>query len=267
LQNKLNKNNKMDKIKSTLLTILFTFPLLAQDVPKVIAHRGYWQTYGSAQNSIRSFERAAEVGVYGSEFDVQMTADSVLILSHDHIVRGINIHETPYSYFKDLKLSNGECIPTLREFLEMARHSDSDIKLIFELKPQHTPELSREAARRSIEMVREKRLVDRTEFITFSIDAGKEFIRLAPEIPVYYLNGDLSPRQLKDLGFAGLDYHYGVMRKNPKWFKEAKELSLGINVWTLNDPALIKEMIEHGADFVTTDVPSDVLMLLNNMEK
>jgi glycerophosphoryl diester phosphodiesterase len=257
----------MKKLKFTLFAILFAFPLLAQDTPKVIAHRGYWQTYGSAQNSIRSFERAAEIGVYGSEFDVQMTADSVLVLSHDHIIQGINIHEAPYSYCKDLKLSNGECIPTLREFLEMARHSDSKIKLVFELKPQHTPELSCEAARRSIEMIQEKKLVDRTEFITFSIDAGKEFIRLAPEIPVYYLNGDLSPRQLKKLGFAGLDYHYDVMRKNPKWFKEAKERSLGINVWTLNDPDLIKEMIRQGADFVTTDMPSEVLILLNNIEK
>jgi glycerophosphoryl diester phosphodiesterase len=257
----------MNKLKFTLLTILFAFPLFARNAPKVIAHRGYWQTYGSAQNSIRSFERAAETGVYGSEFDVQMTADSVLVLSHDHIIQGVNIHKSPYSYCKDLKLSNGECIPTLREFLEMARHTDADIKLIFELKPQDTPELSREAARRSVATVREKKLAYRTEFITFSIDAGKELIRLAPDIPVYYLNGDLSPRQLKELGFAGLDYHYDVMRKNPKWFGEAKELSLGINVWTLNDPALIKEMVERGADFITTDVPSEAFIWLNNAKK
>ena len=29
---------------------------------KVIAHRGYWKCEGSAQNSIRSLERAAEIG-------------------------------------------------------------------------------------------------------------------------------------------------------------------------------------------------------------
>ncbi|MDR2680038.1 MAG: glycerophosphodiester phosphodiesterase, partial [Tannerella sp.] len=69
----------MNKFKITLLSIAFALPLQAQDAPKVIAHRGYWQTYGSAQNSIRSFERAAETGVYGSEFDVHMTADSVLV--------------------------------------------------------------------------------------------------------------------------------------------------------------------------------------------
>ena len=257
----------MLKLKLVLLTLIFTLPVFAQDIPKVIAHRGYWQTYGSAQNSIRSFERAAETGVYGSEFDVHMTADSVLILFHDNTVHGMKIQETPYSYLKDIKLSNGECIPTLREFLEVARLTNYGIKLIFELKPHSTLDLNREAARRSVEMIREKKLVNITEFITFNLDAGKELIFLAPDMPVYYLNGELSPIEIKELGFAGIDYHIDVMRKNPEWFKEAKKLGLGINVWTVNDPVVIKEMAEQGADFITTDIPSDALIILKNLRK
>lgn len=241
--------------------LLLTGFVCAQDIPQVIAHRGYWQTAGSAQNSIRSFERAAEIGVYGSEFDVHMTADSVLILFHDHTIHGMKIQEVPYSYLKDIKLSNGETLPTLREFLEVARLTDADTRLIFELKSQATPALNREAARRSVETIREKKLEDRTEFITFNLDAGKELIRLAPEMPVFYLNGDLSPEEVKTLGFAGIDYHYEVMRKNPGWFKEAKQLGLLINVWTVNDPEIIKEMAGQGVDFITTDVPSDALQI------
>lgn len=253
----------MNKLKLTLLTLAAVWPLLAQDIPKVIAHRGYWQTYGSAQNSIRSFERAAEIGVYGSEFDVHMTSDSVLILFHDNATHGMKIQEVPYSYLMDIKLSNGECITTLREFLEVAHRTNPDIRLIFELKPHATAERNREAARRSVEMIREKQLTFRTEFITFNLDAGKELIRLAPEIPVYYLNGELSPGELKELGFAGLDYHFDIMRKNPQWFKEAKKLGLGVNVWTVNDPSVIREMADQGADFITTDTPSDALIQLN----
>lgn len=252
-------------MKKKLIFLLFIFAgsVWAQDTPKVIAHRGHWQTYGSAQNSIRAFERAAEIGVYGSEFDVHMTADSILILFHDQTVQGMKVQEVPYSYLKDIKLANGECLPTLREFLETARLTKTDIKLIFELKPHATPALNREAARRSVEMVREKQLMHKTEFITFNLDAGKELIRLAPETPVFYLNGDLSPQELKTFGFAGLDYHYDVMRKNPTWFGEAKKRGLGINVWTVNDPEIIKEMARQGADFITTDIPSDALLILN----
>ena len=257
----------MNKLRLTLFTFVFAFPVFSQDMPKVIAHRGYWQTYGSAQNSIRSFERAVEAGVYGSEFDVHMTADSILVLNHDDNINQMKIQEVPYSYIKDIKLSNGEKIPTLREFLEAARRIDSDIKLIFELKPHSTPGHNQEAARRSVEMIREKKLVNNTEFITFNLDAGKELIRLAPDMPVYYLNGDLSPKEIKELGFAGIDYHFNVMRNNPEWFKEAKKLGLGINIWTLNDPDIIKEMTDQGADFITTDIPSEALIQLKNLRK
>ena len=32
---------------------------------QVIAHRGYWDTHGSAQNSLASLEKADEIGAYG----------------------------------------------------------------------------------------------------------------------------------------------------------------------------------------------------------
>lgn len=57
-------------------------------------------------------------------------------------------------------------------------------------------------------MIKEMGLEERTEYITFSRHATKEFIRLAPKgTPVYYLEGDLNPQELKDMGCAGPDYH------------------------------------------------------------
>lgn len=46
-----------------------TFALQAAK-PKVIAHRGYWNTEGASQNSIRSLVKADSIGCYASEFDV-----------------------------------------------------------------------------------------------------------------------------------------------------------------------------------------------------
>ena len=59
-----------------LLCVLMAVPVSAKRKTKVIAHRGYWKTEGAAQNSIRSLERANEIKVYGSEFDVHLTADN-----------------------------------------------------------------------------------------------------------------------------------------------------------------------------------------------
>jgi len=155
---------------------------------------------------------------------------------------------------KNITIANGEKIPTLDQLLERAK-SLKHTKLIFELKSHSTPERDREAAKYSVDMINEKGLTKQTEYIAFSLEAAKELHRLSPETPVYYLNGDLSPKELKDLGLAGLDYHYGVMRKNPNWFKEAKDLGLKINIWTVNKPEIMKEMIDAGADFITTDEP------------
>jgi glycerophosphoryl diester phosphodiesterase len=246
-----------------LTGVLLCLPLAAQDRALVIAHRGYWQSRGSAQNSIVSLEHADEINAYGAEFDVHLTEDGVLVVHHDGAIEGIEIQKAPYAAIKDLALPNGEKIPTLREYLEAARRTH--VQLIFELKPHATPERNREAARISVELVKEKKLQQRTEFITFNLDAGKELIRLAPDAEVYYLNGELSPKELKELGFAGLDYHFDMMKKNPQWFKEAKALGLGINVWTVNDIALMREMLDAGADFITTDIPGEALRFISTL--
>ena len=150
----------------------------AKSPMKVIAHRGYWKTEGSAQNSLRALEKAAEVKVYGSEFDVHLTADNVLVVNHDNDIQGKPIQTSTYAELKDLKLPNGECIPTLEQYLLKAKEKGNrKVRLIFELKPHQTPERNQEAARRCVEMVNQLKLAKRTEYISFNLDACKELIR------------------------------------------------------------------------------------------
>ena len=122
-----------------LLCVLVAVPVSAKRKTKVIAHRGYWKTEGSAQNSIRSLERANEIKVYGSEFDVHLTADNVPVVFHDSKIQGKHIQTTPYAELKDLKLPNGETLPTLEQYLDRAKKLKKT-KLIFELKSHATPQ-------------------------------------------------------------------------------------------------------------------------------
>ena len=73
------------KVSILLITILFPINVLWAQ-PKVIAHRGYWNCDGSAQNSIASLGKAQKLGIYGSEFDVWMTSDGVPVVFHDATV-------------------------------------------------------------------------------------------------------------------------------------------------------------------------------------
>src|SRR3546814_17919022 len=94
------------------------------------------------------------------------------------------------------------------------------------------------------------------EYIAFDYDACKRIVELDPDAKVYYLNGDITPAQAKQDGFTGLDYNFKKYQENPTWIKEAHDLGLAINVWTVNTEEDMRTMLEPQVEFITTDQPA-----------
>ena len=70
------------KLKSLIITsalLLAACGYTQAQSTQVIAHRGFWKTDGSAQNSIAALVKADSINCYGSEFDVWLTADNQLV--------------------------------------------------------------------------------------------------------------------------------------------------------------------------------------------
>jgi len=222
---------------------------------RVIAHRGYWDCEGSAQNSIASLQKAQDLRIYGSEFDVWMTSDGVLVLNHDATIEGLKIEDTPYTQLKDICLKNGEKLPLLETYLQQGK-KDKKTKLILELKSHISKEIEDKAVAAVIKMVEKNGVKKQTEYISFSLNICKELVRLSPKAKVAYLNGDLAPQDLKRLKITGIDYHLNVLRKNKNWIDEAHRLNMTVNVWTVNTETDMQEMIDAGVDFITTDQPA-----------
>lgn len=230
---------------------------------KVVAHRGYWDTPGNAQNSITALENAQKIPVYGSEFDVNMTADGVMVVSHGPKLESIpDVQKATYKEVKKVRLKNGEKVPTLKQYLKQGKKGN--IKLIFELKVHPAGERENEAVRKSVEMVRKMKLEGQVEFISFSLEACRQLAMMMPECMVQYLNGKIPPAELKEMGIMGLDYHYSNFQQNPQWVKQAHDLGMIVNVWTVNKEDLMRQMIGLGVDFITTDAPETALELINN---
>ena len=83
------------------LSLMTVLSVDAKNKVRVIAHRGYWNTENSARNSVSALNNAIEIKAYGAEFDVNMTADGVLLVHHDaKTTNGILIEE---STFADLR--------------------------------------------------------------------------------------------------------------------------------------------------------------------
>ena len=226
---------------------------------KVVAHRGFWRTEGSDQNSIASLLKADELGAWGAEFDVWRASDGVLVLNHDGVHDGHVVQNTPSTVLTTLKLANGETMPTLDEYLAAAKKTK--IHLVLELKPHATPEAETAAAEATVKAVEAAKLSKRVTYITFSRHAMVELIRLAPKNDVLYLGGDISPEELEKLGAAGGDYNHGVYLKHPEWLEYMKQHGMISNIWTVNHPVDMIWAMRQKIDFLTTDRPDLFLQL------
>ncbi len=232
-------------------------------LPKVIAHRGYWDTPGSAQNSIRSLVKADSVGCYASEFDVWMTSDGVLVVNHDADINGVHIESSPAKKVLAEKLANGENVPTLKSYLEQAKKQPS--RIVLELKTHDSRKHERKAIKEIVKMVKEYGLEDRTDYITFSKYGFQDIIKYTPKgTAVYYLSGDYIPWQIKEMNGTGIDYSLKVMKKHPEWVKMTHDLGMEVNVWTVNDPADMQWCIDQGVDYITTNAPEQLMELLKS---
>jgi glycerophosphoryl diester phosphodiesterase len=235
--------------------LLLCSAVSAQTQTQIIAHRGYWDKAGSAQNSISSLENAIQMGVYGSELDVWITKDGTLVLNHDETYQGTVIQTASYEELSSLRLANGEPIPALQHYIDIAK-KQNHTKLIVEIKPHYTAAADIRAAAETVKLINKGGMADRVDYISFSKHVCKELIRLNPQHRVAYLNGDKSPEELKAEGYWGLDYARDVLEeKHPEWINEAKALGLTVNVWTVNDLEQMQYFISQGVDYITTDNP------------
>jgi len=250
----------MKTLGMVLLTIITASSAMAQT--RAIAHRGAWKNMKSPQNSLASLRHAVAQNVWGSEFDVHLTKDGVLVVNHDADFYGLDIATSTYAELLARQHPNGEKIPTAEEYLKEGLRQKGT-KLIFELKTSKLgKQRTLEAAALSVALVAKLKARKRVEYIAFDYDACLKIRELNKKAMVHYLNGDKSPMELKNVGLSGFDYHRSVLRSNPDWIPQAKNLQLKSNVWTVNSEEDMRYFIDRNIDFITTDEPERLMKLI-----
>ena len=254
----------MKRIFILMAALLVGLTAVAQ--PKIVAHRGYWRTDGSAQNSITSLQKAAAVGCYGSEFDVWLTADGVPVVFHDATIDGIRIEDTTFATLMNHRLQNGEFIPTLQQYLTEGSKIEG-CQLILEIKPHRNEVRDKRIADVCVELVRTLGLEKKTEYISFSKVVCQRLHEITPDSKVAYLNGELAPAQIKEMGLTGIDYNEKVFVKHPEWLLEAKQLGVEVNVWTVDGEENLRHHANlQGVDLITTNDPEILKGILAEQE-
>ncbi|WP_295118645.1 glycerophosphodiester phosphodiesterase family protein [uncultured Chitinophaga sp.] len=222
---------------------------------KVVAHRGAWKNQPGSQNSLSSLKDAIKLGCAGSEFDIWMSADGQMVLSHDPEIGGKKVEETNAAELTAIALDNGDKVPTLEQYLDEGMKQNGT-KLVLEIKPSKvSKERGQELATKAVEMVRAKQAQGWIIYISFDYDICKRVVELDPYAKVQYLNGEKSPAQLKADKIWGFDYNYGVVNKDMSILKDARSKGVTTNVWTVNKAEQMTQLLDAGVDFLTTDEP------------
>lgn len=256
----------MKKLILILLFFAIGFNSYAQNMKwnnnMVIAHRGAFLKNNYPQNSIAALREAIRLKCYGSEFDVHMTKDSILVVNHDHDLKGLPIASSTYQQLSEIKLANGESIPKLEEYIKVGK-KQKKTKLILEIKPAADKQATQVLAEEVVKLVKKMKAEAWVEYISFSYDALIKVLELDPKAHTAVLaaSKDLPVSKLKKDGISQLDYHFNVY-KTQSWINEAHEEGISINAWGVNDEENFKWLIHNKVDFITTDQPELLFEIL-----
>lgn len=255
------KLKTFDMKKNIFLLLALMLANFAFAQTRIIAHRGFHATQNSVRNSLSALKNAQDLNVYGSECDINETSDGVLVVAHGPLHGTYHIQQTDFRTLRQQLLQNGEVLPTLDEYLDMAKRKTST-KLIIEIKDHSTPQRETAVVKKVLKAVKQHKLQEHVEYIAFRQHVCDELVALGPKgIKVAYLNGTLSPEYCKGLGYTGIDYSIKVMKKNPQWIQDSHLLGLTVNVWTVNQTEDLQWCVDNGVDFITTDTPEEAMQI------
>ncbi|HEY8339220.1 MAG TPA: glycerophosphodiester phosphodiesterase family protein [Egibacteraceae bacterium] len=222
---------------------------------------------------------AAGTGADLVEVDVQRSADGVLVVMHDTTLERTTNAEEVFPDREDYDLADftfaelrqldagswfdesfaGEKIPTLDEVLAALPGSAG---LLLEVKsPELYPGLAEdvaEALARWPGYVRAHPRAQRLVVQSFDWDFMAEYHALQPNVAVGLLGGPPSDADLAD--FAGWVDHVNPSHTavDADVIDRVHELGMQVNVYTVNDPDRMGELVELGVDGIITNHP-DVL--------
>ena len=246
----------------TSLALLETVSL--EDRVEITAHRGY--SLAAPENTISAVEGAIAVGADMVEFDVQETADGVIVVVHDaDLMRmagePLVVTKTAFGRLRKVDVGSrfgeefaGERIPTLDEVIDTAR---GKIRLNVELKTYAGD--YRRLAEKVVRTLEERHMTDDAVIMSLEYREVQEVRRLNPEITV----GFTPAAALGDITRLDCDFlAVSTSMAQGTLIAAAHGQGKEVHVWTVNEPVDISTMIDRGVDNIITDDPGAAVKVL-----
>lgn len=229
---------------------------------RAFAHRG--GSLEAAENSHAAFARAVRLGYRYLETDVRPSRDGVAIVHHDaSLDRTTDAHgrvrELTWRDLRAVRLADGSAPLRLEELLE----AFPGAHLTIDAKEAGSVTALADAVRRC-------GAEGRVCVTSFSPTRLGRLRRLLPTVEsgahpweVLRLRALASPLP-RASRVQVPPTALGVNLADPSLIARAHRLGLAVDVWTVNDPAQMRHLLDLGVDGIMTDSPSVLLDVLAN---
>ncbi|PKQ03538.1 MAG: glycerophosphodiester phosphodiesterase [Alphaproteobacteria bacterium HGW-Alphaproteobacteria-12] len=238
------------------------FSYLEHDGLLAFAHRGGAGAW--PENTMPAFQGAIDLGYRYIETDVHATRDGVLLAFHDDLLDRVTdstgcIAEMDYADVRKARIAGTEPIPLMADLLA----AWPDIRINIDPKRDN-------AALPLIRLIKDAQAIDRVCVTAFS---GRRIagIRDALGPKLCTGMGPLSTARLRFSSWAGPVgglfgsfvegcaqipvTQYGIRLVDRALVDRAHEAGLQVHVWTIDDEAEMRRLIDLGVDGVMTDEP------------
>ncbi len=246
-------------------------------VPRVFGHRGSAGRH--PENTLESFRAAVAVGVQYLEFDIHMTRDGEVVVSHDDrlerncgragIIREMTYAELAVADAGRMFTFEGATFPFRDKGLRVPRLAEvlaafPKLRMLVEIK-QIAPSvvapmldvIERAGMRRKVLVASEHQ------------QPLDEVRKLAPEIPTnfsYLEAGGFFQAIVSRANYRPPGDAVQIPRSYESWqlvtpesVEFAHRLGLEVHVWTVNEEAEMSELLEMGVDGLISDYPGRAL--------
>lgn len=228
----------------------------------VYAHRGSSGEY--PENTMLSFRKAYESGCQGIELDVHLSRDGKLVVIHDERVdrtadaKGF-VRDCTLEELQAINVGSKdsfEGIPSFEEYCRWVQHLPIITNIEIKTNLHYYPGIEEKV----VAMLRQFDLEAKSVISSFNHASLWKVKALNPNLRCGMLVGS---RGIGNAGSyaatMGMEYfHPDGSTLTEDVVKECHAHGIGVNVWTINDMALLKKVIAWGVDGIITNYPDVV---------
>lgn len=243
----------------------------------VIAHRGVSGSY--PENTLSAFQAAIDIRAEMVELDISTSKDGIPVTVHDRTVDRTTDFEGDVQSFslEELKRMEvgawfseefrGEEFPTLKNSLELMKDK---IAVNIEIKTEAvSDETEGGVVDKALQVVKDLDMTSSVIFSSFDYRVMEQLNVLDPKMAKALLyeasqSAELLPSELVQKYKVDI-FNCSYKQLSKEWINDLQKHKIPYFVYTVNEPELMRELIEKGVSGIFTDFPKELIRIVENM--